>query len=313
MGYILRRLFYVVPIAIGVSIIVFSLIYLTPGDPISAIVPPGAPQSVVDQLRHYYGFDRPVLIQYLRWLGHALSGDFGTSIATGRPVVEEVGTALSHTAILAISACLLAFSLAVVLGTLAACVPSRGFDRLITGIAVTGVSIPHYWLAIVLVILFSIELPLLPPMGMGTPGWSLDWAHFQHMILPTIALSVIPLGILTRTVRATLLETLGQEFVPSLQANGLLDAQIMRHVFKNAAPNVLAVMGLQAGNLIGGSILIETVFSWPGTGFLLNNSIFKRDLPVLQGTTLTLAMFFVALNFLVDIAQMTIDPRVSRR
>lgn len=313
--YALRRLVYLVPVAFGVSLLVFALVHLAPGDAISAIVPPDAPQEVVDKLRAYYGFDKPLPVQYIRWLAVTLSGDFGTSIGTGRPVSEEVGGAFLNTIVLAISACLVAFILAVILGTAAGYARSRIVDRLVTSIALLGISVPNYWLAIVLVIIFSVELGLLPPMGLGpesATGWKLDIAHLRYMVLPTIALSMIPLGVMTRTVRSTIKEILNSEFVTALQAKGMNDRQILYHVLKNAAPTCLAVMGLQAGNLIGGSILIETVFSWPGTGFLLNSAIFRRDLPILQGTTLVLSFFFMMLNLTVDMIQTMVDPRIKR-
>jgi peptide/nickel transport system permease protein len=313
--YALRRLIYLIPVAFGVSLLVFALVHLAPGDPISAIVPPDAPKEVVDKLKEYYGFDQPLPVQYLRWLGVTLTGDLGTSIGTGRSVAAEVGSAFGNTIILAIAATLLAFSLALILGTAAAYAKSRIVDRLVTMISLIGVSVPHFWLAIVLVIIFAVELGVLPPMGIGpenSTGWQFDRAHLAHMVLPTIALSVIPLGVVTRTVRSTVKETLSMEFVTALQAKGMRDSRILFHVLKNAAPTCLAVMGLQAGNLIGGSILIETVFAWPGTGFLLNSAIFRRDLPILQGTTLVLAGFFMLLNLTVDIIQTMVDPRIKR-
>jgi peptide/nickel transport system permease protein len=313
--YALRRLIYLIPVAFGVSLLVFALVHLAPGDPISAIVPPDAPKEVVDKLKEYYGFDKPLPVQYLRWLGVTLTGDLGTSIGTGRSVATEVGSAFSNTIILAIAATSLAFTLAVILGTAAAYAKSRIVDRLVTMISLIGVSVPHFWLAIVLVIIFAVELGVLPPMGIGpenSTGWRFDRAHLAHMVLPTIALSVIPLGVVTRTVRSTVKETLSMEFVTALQAKGMRDSRILFHVLKNAAPTCLAVMGLQAGNLIGGSILIETVFAWPGTGFLLNSAIFRRDLPILQGTTLVLAGFFMLLNLTVDIIQTMVDPRIKR-
>jgi peptide/nickel transport system permease protein len=313
--YALRRLIYLVPVAFGVSLLVFGLVHLAPGDPISAIVPPDAPKEVIDKLKEYYGFDKPLPVQYFRWLAVTLTGDFGTSIGTGRSVASEVSSAFGNTIILAIAATLLAFTLAVILGTAAAYAKSRIVDRLVTLISLVGVSVPHFWLAIVLVIIFAVEWGVLPPMGMGpenSTGWRFDRAHLAHMVLPTIALSVIPLGVVTRTVRSTIKETLSMEFVSALQAKGLNDRQILYHVLKNAAPTCLAVMGLQAGNLIGGSILIETVFAWPGTGFLLNSAIFRRDLPILQGTTLVLAGFFMLLNLTVDVIQTMVDPRIKR-
>ncbi|NDH61424.1 MAG: ABC transporter permease [Alphaproteobacteria bacterium] len=190
--------------AFGVSLLVFALVHLAPGDPISAIVPADAPQEVIDKLKEYYGFDKPLPVQYFRWLAVTLTGDLGTSIGTGRPVATEVASAFGNTIILAIAATLFAFSLAVFLGTSAAYAKSRIVDRLVTLISLMGVSVPHFWLAIVLVIIFSVEMGVLPPMGIGpenSAGWRFDWPHLKHMILPTIALSVIPLGVVTRPGR----------------------------------------------------------------------------------------------------------------
>ena len=167
----------------------------------------------------------------------------------------------------------------------------------------------------VLVIIFSVQLGWLPSMGAGPGGsgaWVWDWAHMRHLILPAITLAVVPMGLVTRTVRALVADILSQEFIQALLAKGLSHRGVLAHVIWNAAPTALAVMGLQMGYLLGGSILIETVFNWPGTGFLLSNAIFQRDLPLLQGTILVLAMFFVALNLMVDLLQTAIDPRIRR-
>ena len=174
---------------------------------------------------------------------------------------------------------------------------------------------PHYWLGMVMVIIFSVFLDWLPSMGAGAGGsdtWTWDWEHVRFLVLPAVTLSFIPMGILTRTVRAIVAEILNQEFVQALRAKGMDALGVFKHVVKNAAPTALAVMGIQLGYLLGGSILVETVFSWPGTGFLLNTAIFQRDLPLLQGTILFLAMFFVVLNVLVDILQSLFDPRIRR-
>jgi len=175
--------------------------------------------------------------------------------------------------------------------------------------------VPHYWLGMVLVIALSALTGILPASGAGPGGsdrWAWDWEHMRFMVLPALTMSVIPMGIIARTVRALVADILEQEFVIGLRARGLTEFGVFLHVVKNAAPTALAVMGLQLGYLLGGSILIETVFSWPGTGFLLNSAIFQRDLPLLQGTILVLAMFFVLLNLLVDMVQGTLDPRISR-
>jgi peptide/nickel transport system permease protein len=188
-------------------------------------------------------------------------------------------------------------------------------DKAASITAVLGVSVPHYWLGMVLVIIFSSLLMWLPASGAGPGGsdqWVWNWEHIKHMVLPALTMSVIPMGIIARTVRALVAEILAQEFVVGLRAKGLTDLGIFLHVVKNAAPTALAVMGLQLGYLLGGSILIETVFAWPGTGFLLNSAIFQRDLPLLQGTILVLALFFVLLNLVVDVVQTLLDPRIAR-
>ncbi len=314
-GYALRRLLYVVPISLGVTILVFALVHLAPGDPLNAVVAPDAPASVVAKLKADYGFDKPLPVQYAQWLGRAIRGDLGLSVVNSRPVLGQLIIAVPNTLLLAVAATLIGFTLGALLGGLAGYFQGTWIDKFATGFGVAGVSVPHYWLGMVLVIIFGVELNWLPATGMGPGGsgnWAWDWAHMRHLILPAVTLSVIPCGIITRTVRAIVAEVLSQEFVQALRAKGLLNGRTMLHVIKNVAPTVLAVMGLQLGYLLGGSILVETVFNWPGTGFLLNDAIFRRDIPMLQGTILVLAMFFVALNLIVDILQTLIDPRMRR-
>src|SRR5712671_3894152 len=264
--YTLKRLLYVTPVAIGVSIVCFLLIHITPGDPLSAILPSDAPLELQMQMRAAYGFDKPLWVQYALWFWKVLHGDLGTSIATGRPVAAEVVRAVGNTLILATVATLIGFTLGTFFGFVA------GYFR-------------DSWLGMVMVIIFSAQLGWLPPTGAG-PGGSSNWRpdpeHLSYIILPALTMSVIPMGVISRTVRALVADILDQEFVQALRAKGLGEYGVFRHVVTNAAPTALAVMGLQLGYLLGGSILIETVFSWPGTGFLLNAAIFQRDLPLLQ-------------------------------
>ena len=314
-AYIARRILYVIPISLGVTIIIFGLVHIAPGDPLNAVVPPDAPQETVELLIKAYGFDRPIPVQYLIWLGRALEGDFGISFATGRPVAEAIAGGVVNTLVLAAGAILIGLTVGCLTGALAGYFQGSWIDKLATGFAIAGVSVPHYWLGLVLVIIFAVELNVLPAMGMGPGGssrWAWDVEHLRHLILPVITLSVIPIGIITRSVRATVAEILTMEFVQTLEAKGLRRRRIFLHVVTNAAPTVLAVSGLQVGYLLGGSILVETVFSWPGTGFLLNDAIFRRDIPLLQGVILVLAMFFVFMNLLVDISQSMIDRRMTR-
>jgi peptide/nickel transport system permease protein len=313
--YTLKRLLYVTPVVIGVSIICFLLVHIAPGDPLSAVLPADATQELVEQMRAVYGFDQPLPVQYALWFWKVMHGDLGTSIATGRSVADEVTHAVGNTLILATVATAIGFTFGALFGFVAGYFRDRWPDRLASLIAVLGVSVPHYWLGMVLVIVFSATLNWLPPTGAGPDGsvaWRPDLEHLRYIVLPAVTMSVIPMGVIARTVRALVADILAQEFVQALRAKGLTEFGVLRHVVINAAPTALAVMGLQLGYLLGGSILIETVFSWPGTGFLLNAAIFQRDLPLLQGTILVLALFFVGLNLAVDVVQTALDPRIKR-
>jgi peptide/nickel transport system permease protein len=210
----------------------------------------------------------------------------------------------------------LAFALGYAMGAVAGSFAGTWLDRVVTGTAVAGVSVPNYWLGIVLVIVFAVEIMWLPATGMGPNGASqlhlLQWNDFKYLVLPVITLAMVPIGIIARSSRAAVVEVRGQDFVQTLRAKGLSEWAVTRHVLKNALPQTLAVMGLQFGYLLGGSILVETVFSWPGSGFLLSKAIINRDVPVLQGTILALSLIFVATNLVVDLLQSMVDPRLRR-
>lgn len=309
--YVLRRVLAMLPILCGVSIICFSFVHLAPGDPASAVMPDNATPAVAAQIRAMYGFDQPLPVQYLKWLGAVLSGNFGASIMTGRPVLGEVLPAALHTAVLAAAAIVISLFLGIGMGLLAGHARRVAADRAITALAIFGISVPHYWMGMVLVAIFSAKLGLLPAMGMGSAGWGLQ--ELRYIVLPAVTLSLIPTGIIARTVRAAIIDVRKHDFIVTLRSKGLGRWRIFRHTVKNAAPAVLAVIGLQVAQLVGGSILVETVFAWPGTGYLLNNAIATRDLPLLQGTTLLLAVFFVVMNLLVDLVQPLLDPRIARQ
>jgi peptide/nickel transport system permease protein len=314
-AFLLRRLLYTLPIMGGVALVCFMLVHLAPGDPLVSILPPDASGELQAQLRTLYGFDRSYPEQFAGWVWRALHGDLGTSIASGREVAGEVLKAVHNTLRLAVFATFIGFVFGGLFGFVAGYFQNSWVDKAASTTAVLGVSVPHYWLGMVLVIVFSVQLGWLPPGGAGEGGsgdWQWDIEHMKHLVLPAVTMSVIPMGIIARTVRALVADILSQEFIVGLRAKGLTDLGIFQHVVKNAAPTALAVMGLQLGYLLGGSILIETVFSWPGAGFLLNSAIFQRDLPLLQGTILVLAMFFVVLNLLVDVVQGLLDPRIVR-
>ena len=315
LSYLLRRIVYALPIMLGVALVCFLLVHLAPGDPLVSILPPDASEELQQQLRELYGFNRSLPEQFGLWLWRALHGDLGTSIATSRPVITEVMNAVVNTLRLSVVATFIGFVLGCLFGFVAGYFRNSFIDRAASFVSVLGVSVPHYWLGMVMVIVFSSQLMWLPATGAGPGGssdWAWDWEHIQFLVLPAITMSVIPMGIIARTVRALVADILDQEFIVGLRAKGLTHLGVFRHMIKNAAPTALAVMGLQLGYLLGGSILIETVFSWPGTGFLLNSAIFQRDLPLLQGTILVLALFFVLLNLLVDVLQTLLDPRIAR-
>ena len=296
------------------------LVYIAPGDPLQTVLPPDANAEMIEIVKHAYGFDQPLPVQFANWVWRALHGDFGLSVATRRPVALEVGGALQNTLELAVFAVPISFVFGAGLGTLAGCAPEgwlgRLLDKLVTGTAVLGVSVPNYWLGLVMVILFAVELAWLPASGMGVSGsdqfsaWR--WDDARYLIMPVLTLAMVPVGIIARSTRAAVLEVRNQDFVTTLRAKGLGELAIVRHVLKNAAPGMLAVMGLQFGYLMGGSILVEPVFAWPGSGTLLGRAIVNRDVPVLQGAILSLALIFVATNLVVDLLQAALDPRVRR-
>jgi len=313
--YTIKRIFLTLPVAVGVSIVCFMLVHLAPGDPLTAILPSDASAQLQAQMRALYGFDKPLPVQYGLWVTRAMQGDLGMSIATGRPVIDEVLKATGNSLLVAAVATLIGFVGGCLLGILSGYFRNTWIDRVASFVSALGVSVPHYWLGMVLVIIFSVQLNWLPATGGGPSGSSsrsFDWDYIRFLILPAVTMSVIPMGIIARSVKALVGEILSQEFVQALAAKGLTERGVFRHVLKNAAPTTFAVMGLQLGYLLGGSILIETVFAWPGTGFLLNSAIFQRDVPLLQGTILLLAMFFVMLNLIVDVLQTAVDPRVKR-
>lgn len=249
------------------------------------------------------------------WLFRVLRGDFGMSIASNLPVASEVMRAFSNTITIALISVVLAFVLSMVLGVIAVTRQGGLVDRAVTALAVFGISVPTFWLAVVQVIFFAVELNWLPATGMGsgsdTFNW-FDWNDFKFAVMPIIALALPPLAIMTRTTRSSLSEILNLDFIQTLRAKGLSEFSIITHAVRNILPSAIAMLGLQLGYLVGGSVLVETVFTWPGTGFLLNKAILTRDIPLLQGTILVLATVFVLINLVVDLVQSVVDPRIKR-
>ena len=313
-SYVARRLLFVVPTLLGVSIIMFSLLHVVPGDPLAGLLPLQSGPAEREQLARELGFDKPVVVQYGKWISKAVRGDLGRSLTTSRPIGPQVLFALKNTFILAITAGVLSMALGIILGTIAGFHQGRWPDKVASAIAITGLSLPNYWVAIILIIVFGAVLGVLPSQGMSTIGGAGSSALdvMKHMVIPVIALMMISLGIITRMVRATVLEVLNQEYVTALRAKGLMPFHVVLHVVKNAAPPVVTVLGLDIGYLLGGSILVESVVNWPGAGGLVNYAIQQRDITLIQGTVLILASFFVIINVIVDFLNTVIDPRIRR-
>lgn len=314
--YAARRVLLTIPILFGVTIICFALVQIAPGDPIQNLLSPTASAADAARLRVAYGLDQPLPIQYVIWLGKVLVGNLGTSIANNAPVAGEVLHAFVNTIVIALISVVLAFVVSMVFGIIAAYRSGKTADKVITAVAVFGISVPPFWLGVILVIFFAVNLSWLPATGMGASGSEnfsyFRWSDFKFAIMPIVALALPPLGIMTRTTRSSIAEVLNQDFIQTLRAKGLSEAQIIVHAVVNILPQAIAMLGLQLGYLIGGSVLVETVFTWPGTGYLLNKAVLTRDIPLLQGTILVLATAFVLINLVVDLAQSLIDPRIKR-
>jgi peptide/nickel transport system permease protein len=296
----------------GVSVLVFSLIHLVRGDPVRLALGTRYSQEAYDALRERNGLDQPLVEQYFRWAGRALTGDLGVSFRSGEPVTVLIGERLPATLTLAFAAILLALLIAVPLGTLSALRPRSLTDRVATVISQIGISVPDFWLAIVLILVFAGTLGWLPsggyvPLGEDPLGW------LQRLILPAVAVGVVSGSVITRFVRSSVLEALGSDHVRTAQAKGLPERQVLGwHVLRNALLPLVTVTGVQLAYLLSGVVVVEIVFSWPGLGQLALQSVEARDYPVLQGAILLFAFVFLVINLLVDLLYSRIDPRIRR-
>lgn len=298
-----RRLLVAFLTVLGVGTVVFALVRLLPGDPAETMLArAGAGPAAIAALRVELGLDRPLLVQYGDWLGHAARGDLGRSLLNNRPVAELIGEQWRSTAILAAVAFAWAALLGVALGVLSAAYPHRWPDRLATVLAVGGVAVPVYWSGLLLIWLLSVKLSWLPPPT-GAPSSAL---------LPGLVLGYAAAGPIARLTRAGLLEILSQPYITAAYAKGLNARQVLwRHAARNAAGPVLTIAGLQLGFLLGGAVVTESVFNRPGLGRLLVDAILWRDLPLVQGVALVLALTYVGINFLVDLLAAVVDPRTG--
>src|SRR5262245_38781186 len=301
-AYVLRRLGQSALTLIGVSLFVFVILRVLPGDPAKMLLPDGAPQSAVDELNRQLGLREPFHIQYGLFVRSVFAGDFGQSFQYRAPALRVVVERLPATIQLTLAAMILTVAFGVSIGIIAAVRRGTGYDYAGTVLAVLGQSLPNFWLGIMLILLFGVALRWLPTSGFE--GW-------RHLILPGVTLAAFPTALVARLTRSSMLEILNREFVRTGRAKGLGEGRVvLHHALKNAAIPVLTVIGLQIGTLLGGAVITESVFAWPGMGKLIVDAIFFRDFPVVQTVLIFAATVFVVINLVVDLLYTVIDPRI---
>ena len=308
--YVARRVLAIVPVLIGISILVFLLVHLIPGDVAAILLGTTATDQQVETLRRTFGLDRPLPVQYLDWISHIVVGDFGVSFRTSRPVLPDLVSRFGVTVQLTVVAMLVALAVAIPLGVASAANRGRRADALARVVALLGLSIPNFWLGTMLILFVSLILHWLPPVGFVS---LLDnpWLGVQTLILPSIALGTAVAAFIMRMVRSSLLEVLRQDYIRTAQAKGLQDRSVLySHALKNAFIPVLTVIGVQIGYLLGGAVIIESIFSLPGMGRFLLDSINNRDYSIVQGGVLFIALIFSVVNLSVDLVYGWLDPRI---
>lgn len=300
--YIVRRAAMLLVVVFGASIFVFLMLHLVPGDPAALIAGPEATLEDLEQIREKFGLNRPLPVQYASFVWNALQGDLGNSFRSGRPVTEEVLPRYVNTLYLAAGSMVVAIFLGVSAGVVSSVWRNSVFDHFFMLLALLGLSMPSFWWGLLLLLVFSVNLGWLPMGGMG---------GLSHLILPSITLGTATAAVIARMTRSTMLEVLNQDFIRTARAKGLPEARIvLRHALRNALIPTVTITGIQFGVLLGGQVVTETIFSWPGLGRLLVDSIGRRDLPIVQGAILLLSMTFALINLLVDVGYGLLDPRV---
>ncbi|MEM3112635.1 MAG: ABC transporter permease [Candidatus Anstonellales archaeon] len=300
--YVLKRLLSTLPVLFGISLLLFFMLRMLPGDPAQVLAGQMASPEDIETIRKQLGLDRPILIQYGLFLGRLVRFDLGRSARTQHPVIKEVWARLPNTILLAVAAITLACLFGIPAGILAAIRPYTWMDYLFTSMALFGISMPVFWLGLMLIILFSIILHWLPAGGTGS---------WKHIILPSLTLAAFVVAFITRMTRASMLEALSQDYTTTARSKGLKEeVVVIKHALKNAMIPIITVVGLQFGLLLGGAVLTETVFAWPGMGRLIVDSILARDYPVIQGAILIFGLLYILVNLGVDLLYAYIDPRI---
>jgi len=301
-NYLIKRLLSTIPVLVGISLLLFFMLRMLPGDPAQVLAGQMATPQEIENIRHQLGLDRPVYEQYVIYLSHLVRLDLGRSARTQNPVIDEIWARLPNTLLLAVVAIALACLFGIPAGIISAVRPYSWIDYLVTLSALFGISMPVFWLGLMLVVLCAIILHWLPAGGTGS---------WQHVILPSITLAAFVVAFIARMTRSTMLETLTQDFTTTARSKGLTETVVVvKHALKNALIPIITVVGLQFGFLLGGAVLTETVFAWPGLGRLLYDSISARDYPVIQGTILIFGLLYILVNLMVDLIYAFVDPRI---
>ncbi len=313
--FIIRRVLLMIPILLGVSLVTFIIVRFIPGDPVMVLL--GADRrstpEQIENIRRSYGLDQSYVVQYLKWLQHVVTGDLGKSLRTGRPLTQELGLRLPVTAQLTIFAAILGTVPAIIAGTAAAIRRNSKLDYFTTMTSLVGISLPNFFLATLLVLLFSFKLKWLPNVGYRS-FTDEPWMNLKLMILPSLSLALPFMAVMMRFTRSSVLETLNQDYVRTARAKGLKQGKVvMRHVLPNAGIPVLTVAGIQVASLLGGAVIVEQIFALPGVGRYIYEAIQNRDYPVVQSVTLVLAAIFVVVSLIVDILYAVLDPRLRTR
>jgi len=300
--YVIKRLLSTLPVLIGISLIVFLLLRALPGDPAQVIAGEMATQETIESIRAQLGLNKPLYVQYGIFLSNLTRLNLGQSARTGQSVASEIGSRLPNTLLLAIVSTVIACLLGIPAGILSAVRHYSLLDYTVMVLALFGLSMPVFWLGLMMIIIFSVKLHLLPAGGIGT---------LSHLVLPSLALAFFSTAFIARMTRSSMMEVMGQEFIVTARSKGLLErVVIFKHALRNAFIPIITVVGLQFGSLLGGAVLTETVFAWPGIGRLIVDSILARDYPMVQGVILVFALLYILVNLLVDILYAYIDPRI---
>ncbi|MFM1654317.1 ABC transporter permease [Brevibacillus sp. B_LB10_24] len=309
-AYIIRRLFISIPVLIGATFLVFMVMHLSPGDPAQLMAGDGASPQDVELLRQKLGLDKPLLVQYATYMENVVSLDFGRSIRSNREVLPELMTYFGNTMELAVLGTLIAAVVGVTLGVLAAIRQNSWLDNLVMSFSLVGLSLPIFLLGVLFVLVFSSLWPVFPATGRGGPIWTLE--GFQHAFLPALTLGLSAAGVIARLSRSAMLEVLHEEYIRTAMAKGLRVAKvIVKHALRNASVPITTIIGLEFGYLLGGAVVTESIFAWPGVGRLTVDAIMAKDFPVVQGAVLLIVLVFVLVNLVVDLLYAILDPRIS--